>query len=58
MKRSPSSTAEMTSNKYTKASAKHRYGEVSKHTVSLGSHLPCYTLISTHGFYTFADLLH
>ena len=41
MKRSPSGTAETTSDKYTKASAKHRYSEVAKHTVSLGSHLPC-----------------
>ena len=68
MKRSPSGAAETTPDKYTKASAKHRYGEVAKrntdtvksltirrHCVTIGSRLLCYTLVSLHSF---ADLLH
>ena len=35
VKRSASGTAEMTPDKYTKASVKHRYGEVAKYMVSL-----------------------
>ena len=35
MKRSPSGSAEMTPDKYAKASVKHRYGDVAKHAVSL-----------------------
>ena len=62
MKRSPSGTAETTSDKYIKASAKHRYGEVAKHTVSLRvtrlSLAVLHANLSLHSFYTFADLLH
>ena len=60
MKRSPSGTAEMTSDKYTKASVKHRYSEVAKHTVCVTrlSLAVLHTNLSSRFLYTFVDLLH
>ena len=61
MKRSPSGTAETTSDKYKKASVKHRYGEVASircHCITRLSLAVLHANLSSHFLYFCGSILY